>query len=196
MFSSNRLPGLRSICWMVAFAAGLFANTMWAQSVPSATRPGHALWVGGEYSNISAGFPYASGQRLWGAGAFADYHLTSHIGIEGEARFLRFNSFYGETEDNYLAGLRYLARDFKKFQPYAQVLVGDGKIQYPFGIGSGDYFVIAPGAGANYRIARRWSLRAEYEYQLWPDSPNIANEPAHKITPQGFHAGIAFRVFR
>jgi opacity protein-like surface antigen len=181
---------------MAAFAAGLFANTVWAQSVPSATRFSHALWVGGEYSNISAGFPYASGQRLWGAGAFADYHLTSHIGIEGEARFLRFNSFYGETEDNYLAGLRYMARDFKRLQPYAQVLAGDGRIQYPFGIGSGDYFAIAPAAGVNYRIARRWSLRAEYEYQFWPDSPNISGEPAHKITPQGFHAGIAFRVFR
>jgi len=196
MHSSIRLPELRVILWMALLAAGLAANTSWAQSAPSARRTGHALWVGGEYSNISAGFPYQSGQRLWGAGVFADYHLTSHIGLEGEARFLRFNNFYGETEDNYLGGVRYMARDFGRFQPYAQVLVGDGKIQYPFGIGSGDYFALAPAAGTNYRLSRRFSLRAEYEYQIWPGSPNIAGEPDHRITPQGVHVGVAFRLFR
>lgn len=196
MFFSIRLLGLRSICWMAALTAGLSANATWAQTVPSATRPSHALWVGGEYSNINAGFPYGSGQRLWGAGAFADYHLTSHIGLEAEARFLRFNSFYDETEDHYLAGPRYMARSFGRFQPYAQFLVGDGIIQYPFGIGNGSYFAIAPAAGTNYRIARRCSLRGEYEYQLWPESPGIANEPAHRIAPQGFHLGVVFRVLR
>lgn len=196
MLLSIRLPSLRSICWMAALAAGLSAHSAQAQTAPSATRTGHALWVGGEYSNISAGFPYASGQRLWGAGAFADYHLTGHIGLEAEARFLRFNSFYGETEDNYLAGPRYLPRNLGRFQPYAQFLVGDGKIQYPFEIGNGNYFAIAPAAGTNYRISRRWSLRGEYEYQLWLESPNIANEPAHRIAPHGFHLGVAFRVLR
>ena len=97
--------------------AGLSAHSAQAQTAPSATRTGHALWVGGEYSNISTGFPYASGQRLWGAGAFADYHLTGHIGLEAEARFLRFNSFYGETEDNYLAGPRYLPRNLGSCSP-------------------------------------------------------------------------------
>ena len=27
-------------------------------------------------------------------------------------------------------------------------------------------------------------LRGEYEYQLWPNSPNIANEPVHRIAQQ------------
>jgi opacity protein-like surface antigen len=196
MLLSTRLPGLQTICWMAALAAGLFAHTAQAQTVPSATRTTHALWVGGEYSNISAGFPYASGQRLQGAGAFVDYHLTSHIGVEAEVRFLRFNSFYGETEDHYLAGPRYMARSFGRLQPYAQFLVGEGRIQYPFGIGSGNYLALAPAAGANYRISSRWSLRGEYEFQFWPGSPNFVNEPAHRITPQGIHAGIAYRLFR
>ncbi|MGD0681058.1 MAG: porin family protein [Terracidiphilus sp.] len=188
-------PSLRLICWMTSLAAGLMVHLAQAQAVPSATRPAHSLWVGGEYSNINASFPYQSGQRLWGIGAFADYHLTSHIGIEAETRFLRFNSFYGETEDNYLAGPRYLARRWRRLQPYAQCLVGMGKIQYPFQIGSGSYLALAPGAGANYRISQRWSLRGEYEYQLWPGSPNIG-QPAHELTPNGFHVGIAFRLLR
>jgi hypothetical protein len=39
-------------------------------------------------------------------------------------------------------------------------------------------------------------LRAEYEYQMWPGSPNFTNEPAHELTPNGFHAGIAYRLLR
>jgi hypothetical protein len=196
MLFLKSMPGLRIICWMTALSASLLAGVARAQAVPSATRPNHVLWVGGEYSNISAGFPYESSQRLWGVGAFADYHLTSHIGVEAEARFLRFNSFYGETEDNYLAGPRYLAGRFGRLEPYAQCLAGLGKIQYPFAIGSGSYLALAPGAGASYRLSRRWALRGEYEYQLWPNSPNVANQASHEITPNGFHVGVAFRLFR
>jgi opacity protein-like surface antigen len=196
MLLLERLPGLRLIYWMTALSAGLLSCMAHSQAVPSATRPVHALWVGGEYSNISAGFPYESGQRLWGIGGFADYHLTSHIGIEADARFLRFNSFYDETETNYLAGPRYLSERFGRFQPYVQCLTGLGVIQYPFAIGSGNYLVLAPGAGANYRLSRRWALRGEYEYQLWPNSPNIASQPEHEITPSGFHIGIAFKLFQ
>jgi len=184
------------IRWLTALSVGMLAIAMQAQVVPSATRPNHGLWLGAEYSNYHAGFPYESNQRLWGIGAFADYHITSHLGVQADVRFLRFNSFYGETEENYLAGPRYLVGTFKKLQPYAQCLIGLGRIQYPFRIGAGSYLAVAPGAGANYRIARRWSLTGGYEYQFWPNSPGIAGEPAHAIAPSGFHAGFAFRSLR
>jgi opacity protein-like surface antigen len=196
MHCLKHTPGLKHICSMVALAASVFASSAQAQVVPSGEEAGRALWVGGEYSNIQAGFPYQSSQRLWGIGGFADYHLTPHFDVEGEVRFLRFNSFYGETEDNYLAGPRYLIERFEKIQPYAQCLVGFAKMQYPFSIGTGQYFALAPGAGANYRISHRWSLRGEYEFQLWPGSPNLANEPAHEIQPNGFHVGLAYRLVR
>jgi opacity protein-like surface antigen len=196
MLLITRLQALRSICRLTTLAASLLAIATHAQVVPSATSPNHGLWVGGEYSNIHAGFPYQSDQRLWGIGAFADYHITSHIDAQAELRFLHFNSFYGETEDSYLAGPRYVVGRFGKLQPFAQCLAGIGKIQYPFQIGSGSYLAVAPGAGADYRIARRWSLTGEYEYQLWPGSPDIAGEPAHMITPSGFHVGVAFRLLR
>jgi opacity protein-like surface antigen len=195
MLISVRSAGLPFICW-IALVACLPASSALGQVVPSAIGPSHALWVGGEYSNIEASFPYGSSQRLWGIGGFADYHVNGHIGVEAEARFLRFNSFYGETEDNYLAGPRYMIGRFGKFEPYGQCLVGFGKIQYPFEIGSGTYFALAPGAGADYRISRRWSVRGEYEYQFWLDSPNIVDEPAHQIRPNGFHVGVAFRLLR
>lgn len=195
IFSKPTFCLLLAIC-MAVLAAGIFAGAAQAQVVASAVAPGRALWVGGEYSNIHAGFPYQSSQRLWGGGAFADYHLTGHIGIEAEARLLRFNSFFGETETNYLAGPRYLAGRWGRLQPFAQCLAGMSKIQYPFQIGNGNYLAIAPGAGVNYRLARRLTLRGEYEYQLWPGSPGIPYEPAHQITPSGFHVGVAFRLLR
>jgi opacity protein-like surface antigen len=195
MLFSKLLPGMHSICWMVALAAGLLAGSARAQVVPSASGSSHALWVGGDYSNIHASFPYESNQRLWGIGGFADYHMTPHIGVVAEARFLRFNGFQGETEDNYLGGVRYLTHRFGKLQPYAQGLAGIGKIQYPYQIGSGSYLAFAPGGGASYRIARKWNVHGEYEYQLWLDSPNISGEPSHTLTPNGFHVGIAYRLF-
>jgi opacity protein-like surface antigen len=196
MFSSKRTPGFRLICPMVTLVLSSIAGSVMGQVVPSAVGPHHALWVGGEYTNIEASFPYQSNARLWGIGGFADYHLGAHVGVEAEARFLRFNSYYGESEDNYLAGPRYAIGSFGKLQPYAQFLVGLGRIQYPFQIGSGSYLALAAGAGANYRIGRRWSLRGQYEYQMWPGSPNIVNEPAHQLMPNGIQGGVAFRLVR
>lgn len=192
MFCTTVLRPMRSICRLIPLAATLLTLAARAQAVPTATGP--LLFLGVEYSNIHAGFPYESNQRLWGIGAFADYHITSHIDAEAELRFLRFNSFYGETEDNYLAGPRYVVRRYGKLQPFAQCLAGVSKIQYPFQIGTGSYLAVAPGAGADYRIDGRWSLTGKYEYQFWPGSPGVAGEPAHLIDPSGFHVGVAFRL--
>jgi len=70
MLNTKRWPVL---CWMALL---LFVAAAQAQVAPSAYGPGHSLWVGGEYSNINASFPYLSDQRLWGIGAFADYNVT------------------------------------------------------------------------------------------------------------------------
>jgi opacity protein-like surface antigen len=194
MLFSKRLSRLQPICWMVALAACLLAGSARAQVVPAATGS-HALWVGGEYSNFHASYPYGSNLRLWGIGGFADYRLTPHIGVVAEARFLRFNSFYGDSEDNYLGGVHYLTKRFGKVQPYAIGLAGLGRIQYPFGIPAGRYFALAPGGGASYSIARKWSVRGEYEYQLWLNWPNIHGYANQKFTPNGFNVGVAYRLF-
>ncbi|HUA97162.1 MAG TPA: outer membrane beta-barrel protein [Terracidiphilus sp.] len=192
----KRSGGLKRIFCTLIVAVVFIAAPLPAQVVPSAFGPARSLWAGAEYSNLHAGFPYQSDQRLWGIGVFSDYHLNTRIDVEAEARFLRFNSFYGESEDNYLAGPRYLAGTFRRFQPYAQFLVGLAEMRYPFKIGSRQYFALAPGGGVNYRVGRRWTARAEYEYQLWPGSPDYSNEPAHEITPNGFHIGLAYRLLR
>ena len=196
MHISTRFSGLRLICWMIALVLCVFAHRVQAQAVPSAMSTGHALWVGGEFSDEHAGFPYQSSQRLWGGGVFADFRLNVHLSVAAEARFLHFNSFYGETENHYLAGPPYNFGKWNKLQPFAQFLVGDGQIQFPFGIGTGNYLAVAPGAGVNYRLSNRWALRGEYDYQFWPNSPDVAGEPSHEIKPNGFHMGVAYRLTR
>ena len=167
-----------------------------AQVVPAAYEGRHVLWAGGEYSNFSASFPYQSGQRLEGAGAFADFRLNHYVNIEGVARFLQFGGFEGSTENNYLAGP--VVSPFLKgrLRLNGKLLVGDARIHYPFAIGDASYFALAPGAGANYRMNRRWLLRIDYEYQIWLNSPGYANEPNHGLSPNGFDVGVAYRVFR
>src|SRR6266702_6115093 len=172
-FSSRVEQVLRKF-WLVAILC-LSPAFLLGQVVPAARGGNAGLWAGAEYSNFHADF--GGNTRLQGVGAMADFYFTPRIGIEGEARFLSFGDFHGETEKNYLIGPKFYLRPYSKIKPYAKLLVGLGSIQYPFSIGSGTYFAYAPGGGIDYRIRTRWRVRGEYEYQIWPKAPGIANEP-------------------
>ena len=180
---------------LLAFFAALSLAPAQAQVNPSAYRRTQSIWVGGEYSNITASFPYQSSDRLSGIGVFADYKLKGYLGFEGDARFLHFGGFEGTTESSYLIGPKAYFLSRGMFRPYAEFLVGDGKIHYPYQIGDGSYFALAPGAGTGYLLNRRWMLRAEYEYQIWLNSPGFPNQPNHQLTPDGVNVGLAYRLF-
>jgi opacity protein-like surface antigen len=186
----------RSIAMSTLLSAVMLHMPLHAQVAPSAFRNPHPLWVGAEYSNINASFPYQSNQRLAGVGIFADYKLSWPVGVEADARFLHWGGYEGSTESSYLIGPKAYFLSKGRFRPYAKVLFGVGKIHYPFQIGDANYFALAPGAGTGYRLSSRWMLRAEYEYQMWPNSPGYPNEPKHPLSPNGFHVGVAYRVFR
>lgn len=184
------------IAMLITLSAALSLTPAHAQVAPSAYRSTQSIWVGAEYSNISASFPYQSNQRLFGVGVFADFKWNGRIGLEGDARFLHFGGFENSTESSYLAGPKVYFLSRGRFQPYGKFLLGEGRIHYPFQIGDASYLALAPGAGSDYRLSRRWTVRAEYEYQIWHNSPGYANEPKHELTPNGFHIGVAYRIFR
>lgn len=189
---------LRRFCCMAMptlLSCTLINTTAWAQVVPSAYGPAQSLWVGAEYSNVRASFPYQSNQRLTGVGGFVELKLNGHFGLEGDARYLRFGGFENSTQSSYLAGPKAYFFERRKFHPYGKFLVGVGKIHYPYAIGDASYFALAPGAGVGYRFNRRWMLRGEYEYQMWLNSPGYANEPNHGLTPNGFHVGVEYRIY-
>ena len=164
-----------------------------SQVVPSAYGSNRNIWAGAEYSNFLPDF--GRPQRLTGIGAYVDLNMTPRWGVEGEARFLLFNGFAGEAQDNYLIGPRITLLHRGKFRPYAKVLVGIGQDDFPFTIGTGRYLALAPGGGVDYRLSRRIALRAEYEYQFLPSAPGVAGEPSNGMKPNGFSGGFAYRLF-
>ena len=92
------LRRFRFIAMPMALFAAISILPARAQVAPSAYKGPKSLWVGAEFSDVNASFPYQSGQRMEGVGAFVDFHLYPHLGFEGDARFLRFGGF-GDTKE-------------------------------------------------------------------------------------------------
>ncbi|MGD0912881.1 MAG: hypothetical protein ABR928_13365 [Terracidiphilus sp.] len=178
---------------LLAWCLILSPSRLSSQVVPAGRGAGDILWVGAEYSNFLPDFGPA--QRISGFGAYADWNLSPRLGVEGEMRFLPFGGFSGESQDTYMAGPRIALLQRGKFVPYAKCLAGLAQNDFPFKIGTGRYFAIAPGGGVDYRLFGRIALRADYEYQLWPTAPGISGEPSNGMKPNGFSAGFAYRIF-
>lgn len=175
---------------------GLFATAVaQGQVTQSAEGAGQSLRVGTEFSNLQAGFPINSNVRLSGVGVFGNFNWNYRYGVEAQASFLNLNSWHGETEQDYLAGPRYTFLHSSKWRPYGSFQVGLVKIKYPFSIGTGTSFAIAPGGGLDYRINHKWSIRGSYQYQFLLNSPNFTDEPEFGIRPNGVSVGVSYRLW-
>ena len=143
----------------------LIANlTCIAQSRESATSGHSFLWVGGAVSGYY--LQYGQTKNL-GVTGYVDADTIRRFGVEAEGRWLDFHEKNNVHAETYLAGPRYHF-NMGRFQPYAKGMAGLGKFNFPFNYAHGTYFVIAPGGGFDYRLSPRWSARADFEYQYWP----------------------------
>ena len=161
----------------------LLAPWAHAQAVPTATGPGGRLALGIAPSGFQADY----GKRyIGGAAVYVDANLTLHLGIEAEARRLQYNEEAGIRQTTYLAGPRLTLRPHD-FSPYAKLLVGIGQFHFPYGYADGRYFVIAPGAGIDYRLRGSGiKLRLiDFEYQDWPQFTY------GQLHPYGLSAGVS-----
>jgi opacity protein-like surface antigen len=165
-----------------------------AQVVPALKGGGQSIWVGGQYSNFSAGFPYQSGQRLGGVGVVGTFNWNHHYGLEANADFLNFGSFHGETEHSLMAGPRYTFLKNYHWRPFAVFEAGGVRLKYPFEIGTYNYTALGPGGGVEYRLDSHWLLRAEYRYDFLLNSPHFTNEPKFGIQPNGLQLGVSYRL--
>jgi hypothetical protein len=170
---------------------------IFAQVAPATRGGALSLSAGAEYSNFQ---PDWGPNRLSGIAVFGDLdHLfLRNLGLEGEVRWLHFNEFQGEHEENYLLGPRYRFIRYHRLSGYGKLLMGGGFITYPSKIGSGSYFAYVPGGTAEYRVSRHLVLRGDYEYQFWPAAPGAVftfPNPSHGLTPNGFSGGIAYKIF-
>jgi len=160
-------------------------STTGAQALPTASGPGSYIAVGGGLSVFQADY----GQRnIAGGFVYADVHPTWRFGIESEARYLQLHISEDVTETMYLTGLKVAVRP-SGFRPYGKFLVGAGRITLPYGYAQGTFLTLAPGAGIDYSLGKRFTARlVDVEYQLWHDFPY------GQLRPYGISVGISYRL--
>ena len=176
-----------------AAALVLLPMSVLGQAAPAVRGGIPTLTAGGYYSNFYSDY---NPVHLGGAGVYVDWNLLARfrLGVEGEARWLRFNQLQGSYEDNYLVGPRYYRR-FGKFEPYAKFLMGAGELEFNSNQGHGGYFAYVPGGGLDYRLTRHLTIRViDYEYQFWPSALG-GGYPSNGLNPHGFTFGAGYRIF-
>lgn len=172
----------------------LTGGLAYGQVTDSATAGTIPLSVGGSFSYFDAS--YAS-YRSAGFGAYIDYSpfLSGDLGLEGEGRWLDVGASHSFSEYNYLIGPRYRFYKSEKYQPYAKFLVGAGEINFPYNLAHGGYFAMAPGGGVEIALKEHWKLRADYEFQFWPDAIGIPGIQTGAMHPNGVSVGFTYRLF-
>ncbi|MGA1981959.1 MAG: hypothetical protein ABSG84_05765 [Acidobacteriaceae bacterium] len=158
-----------------------------AQALPTGSGPGAYVIVGGTFSDFQA--VYGS-RTIQGASVYADSNLTWRLGVETEARRMVYPSFAGNqpTQSTLLAGPRWSLRP-ARFVPYVKLLVGGGRLDLPYGLGTVDNFVVAPGAGVDLRLGQRVRVRlVDFEYQVW------TGFPYGSMHPYGVSVGISYQI--
>lgn len=167
----------------------------YGQVEDSATAGTVPLSAGGSFSCFDASY---NTYKSIGLGAFIDYApiRAGDLGVEGEGRWLKFGGANSFSEYNYLAGPRYRFYSRDKYQAYAKFLVGAGEITFPYDLGHGGYFAMAPGGGVDMALKEHWKVRADYEFQFWPSALGIPGIQTGAFHPNGVSVGIVYRLFR
>jgi hypothetical protein len=165
----------------------LIPGLSYGQAIPTATRSGGYIAVGGSIAGYTS--PYTA-HEVAGYSLFADVNVTRRWGIEGEARRLRFNTDQNMHSATYLVGPR-ISTTWPKYRPYAKVLVGTGQFNFPFGYAHGSYFTGALGGGLDVNVlhGRAFIRVIDFEYQGWKDFQTGS------ARPYGLSSGISIRVF-
>lgn len=187
---------MRRISFFV-FSLLILAVPVIAQVTPSAYRGQMTLTAGGMASGFQpnyagGGVTGAGPNLLFGFGVYADLKMTRWVGIEGEMRWLRENTYVSINEDNYLIGPRVPIHEFKRLgaTPYGKALFGVGRMNFEYNEAYGRFADIALGGGVDLKLNKRFSVRAcDFEYQLWPNWINGT------LKPYGVSAGIGYKIF-
>ena len=184
MMRRKRVGLLLAVALLVAVACSARA-----QSPESAVGDWSSLAVGGSFNASRIQY----GQRwLLGGTAFVDANFTWRYGIEGETNWETMRQFEQIHATTYLIGPRFQLAGMgqnAQWRPYAKFLAGDGYFNFPYHYAWGNYFVMAPGAGMDYRVNSRIRLRlVDVEYQYWPGFTYGS------MTNLNVSAGVRYRI--
>jgi hypothetical protein len=182
----GKLPNGRYAVYLAVLLAVCLgmARTAYAQVVYSGDKGGFSISAGATGSGYEVEYGQ---QKLLGFAGFVDVDSTRRFGAEGEARFLMFHNPDQLEARTYMGGPRYHF-SMGKFQFYGKGLVGFGQFTFPYDYAHGNYLVIAPGGGVDYRWKRRISFRGDIEYQIWPQFTYGS------MNSYGVSAGISYRI--
>jgi hypothetical protein len=166
-----------------------------SQVVPSAEKRVIPFAVGGGFSSY---LPDRGNGRMLGDTLWIDYRpvfltrLLPGISIEAEAHGIDFNRSSSQPnvrEDTFSGGVNYRWSRYRNFRPYGKFLLGYGSIDFlPAGsYGHDTRTVTSTGGGVEYRVFHNVWVRADYEYQFWPDIFG------HRVlNPQGVTVGAMY----
>jgi len=172
---------LTKILVVIVFVGG--ASMLHAQASPTASRAAD-FKVGVGFTNANTDY---LPNRVNGGTAYFDFDFSSHLGLEGEFRFVKD----GETniyEKSYEIGGRYF-RTYGKFVPYGKVMYGRGVFNFVnAGVTTANlaYNMVAVGGGVDYKALRQVYVRGDFEYQRW------FGFPPSGLTPTLLTVGVAY----
>ena len=183
----------------VLFACAAYSAP--AQTAPAATKNNFPLSVGGGISGYNPDWGHG---HMLGGTVWVDYTLPrvpsflQGIGLELEARDLNF----GRTEtvppllveEAAGGGVTYTWRHYRNFHPYGKFLGEYGGLtcnksgpQYHHDTRT----VVIGGGGLEYRALHNIWVRADFEYQFWPDLFG-----GKTLDPKGFTVGAMYHFGR
>ena len=175
---------LASLLCAIAVFAGLHTVAL-GQALPTATGPGSSIHIGGGIAeeHIDYGDRQLGGSQVW-----VDSNPTWRVGLEAEARWLRYHRDpNGAQATTYLAGPR-ISLAPGPLEPYVKLLAGRGIFEFPFHYARGSYAVVAAGAGVDLHRGR-WQLRpVDFEYQTWPGFSY------GRMSPYCVSAGVGYSI--
>jgi len=162
------------------------AHPLAAQVAASGDAGGYTLSAGGTASGYQVQY---GEQKLLGVTALVDVDTRRRIGLEAEGRWLLFHQSNDVHVTEWEAGPRYHF-SHGRLQFYGKGMVGIGQFNFPYNFAKGNYLVIAPGGGVDYRWTRRMTLRlADVEYQIWPQFTYGS------MTSAGVSVGLRYNIF-
>jgi len=169
-----------------------------AQAVPDAHEEHLSFSIGVGASSYDLDWGHSNALRVIGPTLWVDWfpamlqRRLNGLGIEMTARDLHYNTSPTQRNirtDTLGGGAVYRWDHFRNFQPYAKAEWSLGNIDYPKPATHETRTVSSYGGGFNYRLYDALWLRADEEYQVWPD---IFDRHGKSLCPQGITLGVVY----
>jgi opacity protein-like surface antigen len=180
--SKNWSGPLRLLCVLVTLSLA----SLHAQARPGADRDDTLSAFAG-YSRVYTDYGVHDNGFVFGADVTRNYRRFSP---SLEARYTR-SLGSNITENSFTGGFK-AAKRLGRFQPYGDVIVGYGIINFKNGppdYKSDNSILYGAGGGLDYRVTRSISAKVDFQQQYW----NLGST-AGKLTPDLVTFGIVYTV--